>query len=82
MGDRLDQFELTGSGRDEASHPPVAIDNSLKIRDKLGDSLDFIEHRRFCRTVRDGRKSTGMANCIAWYNMGQHLGFSIECVLN
>lgn len=44
LGDRLDQLELTGSGENEASHPPVGIDDSLKIREEFGDSLDFIEN--------------------------------------
>jgi hypothetical protein len=36
-------LELTGTGEDEASHPPVGIDDPLKIREEFGDSLDLVE---------------------------------------
>jgi len=67
LGDRLDQFELTGSGEDEASHPPVGIDDSLKIREESGDSLNLIENG----SVR------GLAQECAWVLSGEGPGVRV-----
>jgi hypothetical protein len=67
LGDRLDQLKLTGSSEDEASHPPVGIDDSLEIREEFGDSLDFVEDS----SVR------GLAQESAWVFSGKCPGVRV-----
>ena len=43
LGDRADEFELTRSGQDEATHPAVGIDDALEVGEKFRNPLDFIK---------------------------------------
>jgi hypothetical protein len=45
LGDGLDQFELARASQNEPAHSPVGIDDSLEVREQLGNALNFIEDR-------------------------------------
>jgi hypothetical protein len=65
LSDGLDDLELTGAGKDEAAHATVGIDDALKVGEKPGSALDFVEDGSIgCVAEKGawilGRQSTGI----------------------